>query len=131
MTEGHDSYASRTGQAEHDSMDRTVPMGKLADKRAETDSQDSTGGTGQLERTVGTGQSGRTAMAGKIQQDDWKRYERTAGTGQPRQDNCVKKARKVQIGQDRDSWDSTTKCKRTARTGHLRKDSQDRSVWGG
>jgi hypothetical protein len=44
-------------------------------------------------------------MAEKIQQDGWKRQDRTAGIGQPRQDNRGRTARKRQLGQDRDSWD--------------------------
>jgi hypothetical protein len=65
-------------------MDRTARTRKLGDKSAETSSV-----TGQVVQAswrglLGQENGGRTGVAVKIQQDNEKRKDRSAGTGQPR-----------------------------------------------
>jgi hypothetical protein len=92
-------------------MGRTARTRKLGDKSAETGSV-----TGQVVQVSWRGQlgqenGGRTGVAVKIQQDNEKRQDRTAGTGQPRKNNFGR-----------------ISMKGTVRTRHLKQDSQNRSV---
>ncbi len=73
-------------------------------------------------------------MAGQPWQERYNRTVRKYRT--TKTEHCDRTVRKGHLVQDRDSWDRTTNTEQTrqyshdgtARTGHLRQDSQDRSI---